>query len=53
MTFTLYSVTADNFYRLEYEINGLVGRTSDKYLPKLLNGIINSKNNLVYDDLCS
>ena len=53
MTFTIYSVTADDFYYFEYEINGLVGRTSDKYLPNLLNGIINSKDNLVYDDLCS
>ena len=25
MTFTLYSVTAPDYYRYEYEINGLVG----------------------------
>ena len=53
MTFTLYSVTANNFYNLEYEINGLVGRTSNKHLHKLLNGIINFKDTLVYGDLCS
>ena len=53
MTFTLYSVTADDYYNLEYEINGLVGRTSDKHLPNLLNRIIRSEGNLVYNDLCS
>ena len=52
MTFTLYSVTADNFYRLEYEINGLVGTFDDTSLPKLLKNL-NSSNNLIYEQLCS
>ena len=53
MTFTLYSVTANNFYHLEYEINGLVGYLDDKDLRSLLNKIGMSTDSLIYSDLCS
>ena len=52
MTFTLYSVTADDFYHLEYEINGLVGCLDDTDLRNLLNKIINTYS-LIYSGLCS
>lgn len=53
MTFTLYSVTAPNYFRYEYEINGLVGTFDDNSLPGLVEAIIENYNNLIYKDLCS
>ena len=53
MTFTLYSVTAPDYYRYEYEINGLVGIFDDDSLPDLLEEIIENYDNLIYKDLCS
>lgn len=53
MTFTLYSVTAPNYFRYEYEINGLIGTFDDNHLPGLLELIIENYDNLIYKDLCS
>ena len=53
MTFTLYSVTADDFCNYEYEINGLVGCTNDERLPSLLHKILNTDSSLIYSSLCS
>ena len=53
MIFTLYSVTATNYFRYEYEINGLVGAFDDNSLLGLLESIIENYDNLIYKDLCS
>ena len=53
MTFTLYSVTAPNYFRYVYEINGLVGTFDDNSLPDLLESIIENYDNLIYKDLWS
>ncbi len=55
MIFTLYSVTTPDYYRYEYEINGLVGTFDDNSLPGLVEAIIENYDNynLVYKDLCS
>ena len=53
MTFTLYSVTTPDYYRYEYEINGLVGAFDDDSLSDLLEAIIENYDNLIYKDLCS
>ena len=52
MTFTLYSVTAPDYYRYEYEINGLVGAFDDTSLPELLK-MVCSSNDLIYEQLSS
>ena len=53
MIFTLYSVTTPDYYRYEYEINGLVGIFYDNSLPGLVKAIIENYDNLIYKDLCS
>lgn len=53
MTFTLYSVTTPDYFRYEYEINGLVGIFDDNSLPGLLKSIIENYDNLIYKGLCS